>query len=640
MLIKKELEAVPAARPGSFPSNRNYSYAASARIEKLPRSGRILVADFWDIKKEKLAMRFFSDGKSFQTYEAGDLEPWCQKNPQHALDACFSSEAEDRIARDFLLSKKGGYYPRSVLDSVGKFIQDIGYEKRLRQYTNEEALRESHFAMYPAYPSDLQEYCENHLFPETYIFITKLDQKKHRRGTCGHCRKTFAVPRDARSGQEAVCPRCGRKAVYRGSWIQGYLENEEKICIAAKVEGQLLLRWTIVQRRFHYPKFKAEYSFEDYAYNLYLQTSQGPKIYFYKWITPPYGYGPEWYRGKNGDTCWASTYIYPGNLREVFGKSYYNVDLQKGLEGKNTRVSFVKLLNSLKKSEAAEYLFKMGMPTLAEEGESLERSMEPGAKPGFQSVLGISKQLQPMYSELDPSLSEHRVIRKYGAWVSREDLLAYRALQIKNWSSGDVSKLLESMSFRKFVNYFQKQKQRNPKLSMDKILIDYRDYIDMSIGLEVDLRHKSVRFPENCVDAHDQILARYNLKKNEADDRIFMDAVSRIYPRLCCREYEKDGLCIVLPETRSDLITEGQSLNHCVGGEGYYKRHIAGDRMIFFVRQISKRWKPYFTLEIDMSNFRVCQLYGFGDCTAPPAVRKFAEAFARKLSLAGNRKLA
>ena len=640
MLIKKELETLPAARPSSFSANRTYSYAASARIEELPRSGRILVADFWSIKKEELVLRFFSDGKNFQTYEVGRLEPWCQKNPQHTLDTCFSSEAEDLTAKNFLLSKKSGYYPQSVLGSVSKFIQDIGYEKRLRQYNNEEVLRESHFAMYPEYPSDLQEYCEDHLFSETYIFITKLDEKKQRRGTCGHCHRNFAVPRNARSGQETVCPSCGRKALYRGSWIQFNVESEKNICIAAKVDGQLLLRWTKVQRRFCFPKFKTEYSFEDYAYNLYLQTSQGPKIYFYKWITPPYGYGPEWYRGKNGETCWDPTYIYPGNLREVFGERYYNVDLQKGLDGKNTQVSFVSLLNSLKKSEAAEYLFKMGMPTLAVAGEALERCMEPEVRPSFQSVLGISKQLQPMYSELDPSLSEHRVIRKYGAWVSREDLLAYRELQIKSWSSEDVAKLLENMSFRKFINYFRKQKQRNPKLSMDKILTDYRDYIDMSIGLEVDLRHKSVRFPDNCVDAHDQILARYNLKKNEADDRIFMDAVSRIYPRLNCREYEKDGLCIVLPETRSDLLTEGQSLSHCVGGDGYYERHIAGERMIFFVRQMSKRWKPYFTLEIDMSNFRVCQLYGFGDCTAPPDIRKFAEGFARRLSPAGNRKLA
>ena len=37
---------------------------------------------------------------------------------------------------------------------------------------------------------------------------------------------------------------------------------------------------------------------------------------------------------------------------------------------------------------------------------------------------------------------------------------------------------------------------------------------------------------------------------------------------------------------------------------------------------------PYFTMELDMSNFRICQLYGFSDCSAPPEIRKFAERFA------------
>ena len=90
--------------------------------------------------------------------------------------------------------------------------------------------------------------------------------------------------------------------------------------------------------------------------------------------------------------------------------------------------------------------------------------------------------------------------------------------------------------------------------------------------------------------------------------------------------------CIVLPQKRSDLTTEGQSLNHCVGGQAYANNHMAGKRLIFFVRKISNRAKPFFTMEVDMTDFRICQLYGFGDCSAPEDVRKFAEAFVKKLA--------
>lgn len=188
------------------------------------------------------------------------------------------------------------------------------------------------------------------------------------------------------------------------------------------------------------------------------------------------------------------------------------------------------------------------------------------------------------------------------------------------------------MTFPKLVHYFTKQKQLNPKRSIEHIMVSYRDYLDMSKGLKVDLTHKSVRFPKNCVEAHDKILTRFNAVKQQVENEQFIEAVRPIYETLRLTSFEKDGFCIVLPQKRSDLITEGQSLNHCVGGEGYYRNHIAGKKLIFFVREISNRAKPFFTMEVDMTDYRICQLYGFGDCSAPPDVRKFAEAFVKKLA--------
>ena len=80
---------------------------------------------------------------------------------------------------------------------------------------------------------------------------------------------------------------------------------------------------------------------------------------------------------------------------------------------------------------------------------------------------------------------------------------------------------------------------------------------------------------------------------------------------------------------RSDLTTEGQCLNHCVGGQAYFERHILGHQMVFFIRKVSAPDKPYFTAEIDTDTGRIIQLYGFGDCSAPKEVRDFTEGFAR-----------
>lgn len=85
------------------------------------------------------------------------------------------------------------------------------------------------------------------------------------------------------------------------------------------------------------------------------------------------------------------------------------------------------------------------------------------------------------------------------------------------------------------------------------------------------------------------------------------------------------------PMKRSDLTTEGQRLNHCVGMSAYFERHLLGHQMVFFIRKVSAPDKPYFTAEIDTDTGRIIQLYGFGDCSAPKEVRAFTEGFFRKI---------
>jgi hypothetical protein len=54
--------------------------------------------------------------------------------------------------------------------------------------------------------------------------------------------------------------------------------------------------------------------------------------------------------------------------------------------------------------------------------------------------------------------------------------------------------------------------------------------------------------------------------------------------------------------------------------------------MIFFIRKSAKPDKPYITLEIDMREQRIRQLYGFGDASPPSEVRRFANEFLRRLT--------
>lgn len=634
MLVKKELASVPVL-PVPRMSKENKQRAAVSKVT-LPRSGEILVIDFFSSRK--LELRFFSDGVNFLVTAKWPAEEWSTRNPRITLSAkAYTAEREaEKMARDFLKPDRHSYYASGVLGAIDVFVSTIREDKYQRAEDAKEALRKKHFAMYPELPGNLKEYCETHIFPHAYIVIDKLDPKGNRPGRCSHCGKRFSADRKARSGHETVCPKCGHKAIYKTSWQYPTITDEAKLCIAHKVDGQLLLRWVSVKRTFEQPKYACQYEFSDYAYNLHLVENGVGKLYFYKWLRGFMCYWFDWYRGAIGDICYDHSYIYTDNLTEVFGDRYYNVNFKECLEGKPIQIQFCKLLNNLRDNPAAEYLFKHGMPRLAAEVDKIGVDLECG-KPSFFNVMGVSGQYMDMYRRMDVSAQEHRVIKAYGKWVSPEDLQAYRSLNVPSDSTDTVIGLLRYMSFTRFVNYFAKQK-KVAKRKMNYLLIQYRDYIDMSIALGVDLSHKSVRFPTNIVEAHSQIVPRFNKIKYEAADATFKAAVAPLYEQLRVTQFEQAGFCIVLPQLRSDLITEGQSLNHCVGGNKYYKNHIAGTSMIFFVRKATAPEKPFFTMEVDMINYRINQLYGFGDCSASKEVRRFAEAYVRRLRPGAERR--
>ena len=189
--------------------------------------------------------------------------------------------------------------------------------------------------------------------------------------------------------------------------------------------------------------------------------------------------------------------------------------------------------------------------------------------------------------------------------------------------------MLEMMSFKKFLHYFEKQKQRHPKETLYRLAGWYQDYIRMSEGMQVDLSHKSVRWPKDVREAHDRILERYR----EKEDKIWRENLARALEALDqgAIEFRTKDFQIVMPTCRADFIREGQSLDHCVGRAGYFERHAKGKQMVFFIRKAEAPEVPYFTMEVDMQRIRILQLYGYHDCIAPPEVRKFANQFLRRI---------
>lgn len=622
MLVKKELETIPAQDYPKLNKKDNEQYAAAASIVNLKRSGEILVIDIFHQETKNIFFRFFSDNKTFLIYT--DTKEWIKRHPNNFFGySSRTSNTEkdlEKVVNFFKKDSEYWYYGYSIQGAMEQFATSINSKRSRQAAERKYALMKDHFNMFPEYPEDLEEYCENNVFNHTYIFVSKII-KSNRQAVCGHCGHKFQTDKSNKPGRKGSCPKCSMNGIFKGDWTRGKFEEKADICIAQKKDNQLLLRWTKVTRK--YIDCKYNYEFEDFYRNLYLKTDKGNTIYAYQYQVIM-SYGWDWYRKRNDSAYYGQSYVYINNLRRVFGKTYYHVDLKKVLSNVG-KISFAKLLDNLKNIPATEYLVKMNLIALA---AGISKHDIENNK-GFTGVLGVSKQYLKLYQKYNVDLTEHKIIKASKTWVSENNFEKLRSLEPESWYIDSIRKILDTMSFEHFVNYFSKQKELSRK-KLNELMTYYNDYISMSESLNVDMSRKSVKYPSNIKTAHDLITVRYNKIKHKIEDENFKQAIEKLYEGM--KEYAKGEFCIVFPTSRTEFITEGQSLNHCVGSEGYYKRHIEGSKMIFFIRKVTEPTKPFFTMEIDMKQLRILQLYGFGDCSAPEEVRKFANEFLRKLN--------
>ena len=640
MLYKSVLKEIPPA-PMDKVVVRKLLYMGVSKVVETEKCGKVLVVDIHRRKMPKdLLYRFFSDGTGFQIYDVKN-DSWTQSKMQGLLsgrtgytfygwvsqDCQIAATPETITMMKEFLGEDKGRSREGITGIMDDFIGKISSEKRHRAFENKRRRIDEKMDMYPELPSDFKSYLKEDVFRQ-YIFMSKLEKGK-KPGICTSCGKKLKLEKGTKHRSIIVYPKCGREVVaFEKRYIDSIAEKAT-VCIADRIDNQLILRWINIIGYWYISSKsgKCEFGFntDEYFRTMYLWEKGQPKIrhYDYKYVYP---YGAEW-REKDYSQDDLS-YVYNHNLEAVFGKKYYNVDLQQELSENIQPLHFVKMLDNLKNLPPTEYLVKMGMYRLASQLDP--DNMKAGRD--FGTILGVNPQYKKMYCENNISLDEHNLIQASNAWVTEEDFMKMRRLNLNSSQTVTACDMLANMSYKRFVNYFTKQRRIYPRQNFDQLLRWYNDYIDMSKQMEIDLSHKSVRFPKDIKVAHDRLLKEYKVIENEILDEQLRKATERLYAGLT--EYKNDGYAIVFPRTKTEFIVEGQSLNHCVGtNESYFNNHLKGTKMIFFIRKEEEISTPFVTMEIDMQRLIIQQIYGYGDKRPAQAVINFANKF---LSLLKN----
>ena len=162
------------------------------------------------------------------------------------------------------------------------------------------------------------------------------------------------------------------------------------------------------------------------------------------------------------------------------------------------------------------------------------------------------------------------------------------------------------IAWKPIMDYVLKVVSKNKDIRDHQALHDYYDYIRECVKLEYDLKSRIVLFPKDLYEAHQRNQAAikavtdamYEAERKKADEQ-------RGYLKYTD---EQRGLAVILPSNLEDIVYEGATLEHCVGG--YADRHAMGALHIVFLRRLDDLETPFYTMEISTSG-RIVQCRGF-----------------------------
>ncbi len=152
------------------------------------------------------------------------------------------------------------------------------------------------------------------------------------------------------------------------------------------------------------------------------------------------------------------------------------------------------------------------------------------------------------------------------------------------------------------------------------------DYIEAAEYCEYDLSVHNVIFPKKLTTAHDEAVAnrqriidernRKSLSERLAEDKERLKNEKNTYA-VRYKKLEKifafqdNGYCVIVPTGATEIILEGKSLAHCVGG--YADRHIRGATTILFIRRIDRKEESLITVEMNEKDLTIIQVHGRGN---------------------------
>lgn len=511
--------------------------------------------------------------------------------------------------------------------------------------------REAAFRQFDGMLSQEEEESIRSLFPQ-YLFFWNEEPddsgysssaRPVRICTCTACRETFEgvranYARGKIHNEQVTCPNCGKqlegKAVSKFSYQMKSLECRIKTAVARPGEnGALLIEAGLAVRRFNWDDLTG--SIEWYPKARYYFARGKTQMWKMRWerdycaCVTEYTWGSEKHINDPFQPNLMGNAFYTGeysiiNLAEALTETdsrycqileFYTYNYGVRLENLDTARWMVKYLGWYTVHPQIEMAVKLDLmeivADLVQDGRKNHQFINWNAKRPNE-FLRMSKQDARYFLSAKMDLNDLKNWKTIG-----KGLTIGRYLSLAEQCGGTeklkrIARCAEKAGagLERAVRYVvgNMPKCWNAGYTIGDIIQCWEDYLTMAQKLDYDLTEETVAMPKDLEQRHDAAAAIIRHQASEEERKKYKKRKRMLEKKYA---FALGELCILVPQSTEEIVQEGKTLHHCVGG--YADRHVRGATTILFLRKRKRQERSFLTIELkeERGQIDIRQIHGY-----------------------------
>lgn len=639
---RKEIEKIPPLHVEKSADKK--FFVAAVKLEEIKGEPHLIIDIYRNLKKELRTprVRICVTENDFGNYWP-DKGYWTKNTIDNVQTADKYLPRENTIsiteeAVKIVLQNCKEYWGESWYNRIENAQKRQNAKKRERQTERKYELLDERIKNMPVIPEEFYDWCENELMKGCkYIFYKR--QGRYAEFQCSSCGKKYRYPVKAgesyesqfehiveipKAGMVGRCEKCDTKAIYKQAG-RGTKKEDKRSCYLIQRYGEkgVVIRYFNIYKMSEAGKTPVLADVEICRAFFVPGMSKVQKDYCIESnFTGTQFWIPNNIPGMATITCGAAR-LYTANLNELKGTmlEYSAIELwQQDYDCFKVNDYMETYWNT----PALEMIVKMGMQYLAEHliGSTWNviNAINSDGNDA-QSILKINKNKIKHLAKEKGWLALHGVMKAEKRLGIDIPEMEEEELATMGFGENDLCALLRYMSPKQLINRVYKYSgiERGIEELCGKAVSHlrniagiYKDYIFMRRQLGYDMENTIYLYPRNLQEEHNKLVAESD--KKSAEMRIievnekFCEIAER-YEQLCgVYEYQDEKFYIRPAKNAGEIVMEGRTLHHCVGGDHYLDGHAKGNSFILFLRPIEEKRVPFVTIELRGN--KVVQWYG------------------------------